>query len=79
MPYPFSRHARARSILSTKLSPCAGQSQGGGNCDHSLPDSRRDFLEGQVASKDYGNVREYFRTLLREAGTKELLLVDNRG
>jgi len=37
----------------------------------SLPESLKDFVERQVASKDYGNVSEYFRTLLREARAKE--------
>ena len=37
----------------------------------SLPESLKAFLERQVASKGYGNVSEYFRTLLREARAKE--------
>ena len=37
----------------------------------SLPDSLKAFIDGQVASKGYGNVSEYFRTLLREAQAKE--------
>jgi antitoxin ParD1/3/4 len=37
----------------------------------SLPESLEDFLERQLATKDYGNVSEYFRTLLREARAKE--------
>ena len=37
----------------------------------SLPESLKAFLERQLASKGYGNVSEYFRTLLREAQAKE--------
>jgi antitoxin ParD1/3/4 len=37
----------------------------------SLPESLKDFVERQLASKGYGNVSEYFRTLLREARAKE--------
>ena len=37
----------------------------------SLPESLRDFVERQITTKDYGNVSEYFRTLLREARAKE--------
>jgi antitoxin ParD1/3/4 len=37
----------------------------------SLPDSLREFIDRQVATKGYGNVSEYFRGLLREAQTKE--------
>jgi len=37
----------------------------------SLPDSLKGFVERQLATKDYGNVSEYFRTLLREARAKE--------
>jgi antitoxin ParD1/3/4 len=37
----------------------------------SLPDSLRVFLEMQVATKGFGNVSEYFRSLLREAQAKE--------
>jgi antitoxin ParD1/3/4 len=37
----------------------------------SLPDSLKEFLDGQVATKGYGNVSEYFRGLLREAQAKE--------
>jgi antitoxin ParD1/3/4 len=36
-----------------------------------LPDSLREFVDSQVATKGYGNVSEYFRGLLREAQTKE--------
>jgi len=37
----------------------------------SLPESLKSFVERQVATKDYGNVSEYFRTLLREARARE--------
>ncbi len=37
----------------------------------SLPDSLKAFVESQVATKGYGNVSEYFRSLLREAQAKE--------
>lgn len=37
----------------------------------SLPESLRTFIEEQIAVKGYGNVSEYFRTLLREARAKE--------
>jgi antitoxin ParD1/3/4 len=37
----------------------------------SLPDSLRAFVEEQVAAKGYGNVSEYFRTLIREAQARE--------
>ena len=37
----------------------------------SLPDPLKDFVERQIARKDYSNVSEYFRTLLREARAKE--------
>ena len=37
----------------------------------SLPDSLKAFVETQLATKGYGNVSEYFRTLLREAQAKE--------
>jgi antitoxin ParD1/3/4 len=37
----------------------------------SLPESLKAFVERQLASKGYGNVSEYFRTLLREARAKE--------
>ena len=37
----------------------------------SLPDSLKDFLERQVSTKGYGNVSEYFRTLLRDAQERE--------
>jgi antitoxin ParD1/3/4 len=37
----------------------------------SLPETLKDFVEHQLATKGYGNVSEYFRTLLREARAKE--------
>jgi antitoxin ParD1/3/4 len=37
----------------------------------SLPESLKDFVKHQLATKGYGNVSEYFRTLLREARAKE--------
>ncbi len=37
----------------------------------SLPDSLKDFIDTQLATKGYGNVSEYFRSLLREAQAKE--------
>lgn len=37
----------------------------------SLPDSLKAFVEAQLTTKGYGNVSEYFRSLLREAQEKE--------
>lgn len=37
----------------------------------SLPDTLKDFVEVQIANKGYGNVSEYFRSLLREAQERE--------
>jgi antitoxin ParD1/3/4 len=37
----------------------------------SLPESLKQFVDAQVASKGYGNVSEYFRSLLREAQQKD--------
>lgn len=37
----------------------------------SLPDSLKTFIEAQLATKGYGNVSEYFRSLLREAQERE--------
>lgn len=37
----------------------------------SLPASLKAFVDGQLATKGYGNVSEYFRSLLREAQAKE--------
>lgn len=36
----------------------------------SLPDSLKAFVETEVDTKGYGNVSEYFRTLLRDAQAK---------
>jgi antitoxin ParD1/3/4 len=33
----------------------------------SLPESLKAFIDHQLATKGYGNVSEYFRSLLREA------------
>jgi len=37
----------------------------------SLPESLKDFIDNQLATKGYGNVSEYFRSLLREAQQAE--------
>ncbi len=37
----------------------------------SLPESLRTFIDEQLATKGYGNVSEYFRTLLRDAQERE--------
>ena len=37
----------------------------------SLPDSLKAFVDQQLATKGYGNVSEYFRSLLREAQAQE--------
>jgi len=37
----------------------------------SLPDSLKAFIDTQLATKGYGNVSEYFRSLLRDAQAKE--------
>ncbi|MBN9055078.1 type II toxin-antitoxin system ParD family antitoxin [Shinella sp. PSBB067] len=37
----------------------------------SLPDSLKSFVESQIEAKGYGNVSEYFRSLLRDAQEKE--------
>jgi antitoxin ParD1/3/4 len=37
----------------------------------SLPESLKKFVDAQLASKGYGNVSEYFRSLLREAQARE--------
>lgn len=37
----------------------------------SLPDTLKSFVESQIEAKGYGNVSEYFRSLLREAQQKE--------
>ena len=37
----------------------------------SLPESLKEFIAHQLATKGYGNVSEYFRSLLREAQEEE--------
>ena len=37
----------------------------------SLPEPMRQFIEGQVSAKGFGNVSEYFRSLVREAQERE--------
>jgi antitoxin ParD1/3/4 len=37
----------------------------------SLPESLKDFIDRQLATKGYGNVSEYFRSLLRNAQREE--------
>jgi antitoxin ParD1/3/4 len=37
----------------------------------SLPDSLKAFIDSQLATKGYGNVSEYIRSLLRDAQAKE--------
>jgi antitoxin ParD1/3/4 len=37
----------------------------------SLPDSLKAFIDTQLATKGYGNVSEYVRSLLRDAQAKE--------
>jgi antitoxin ParD1/3/4 len=37
----------------------------------SLPESLKEFIDRQLATKGYGNVSEYFRSLLREAQQEE--------
>ena len=37
----------------------------------SLPETLRTFIDQQMATKGYGNVSEYFRSLLREAQKRE--------
>ena len=37
----------------------------------SLPESLKAFIDQQLATKGYGNVSEYFRSLLREAQKEE--------
>jgi antitoxin ParD1/3/4 len=36
-----------------------------------VADSLKAFVESQTASKGYGNVSEYFRSLVRDAQTRE--------
>lgn len=37
----------------------------------SLPDSLKEFVDSQMETKGFGNVSEYFRSLLREAQSRE--------
>ena len=37
----------------------------------SLPESLKLFVESQLSAKGFGNVSEYFRSLVREAQAKE--------
>ncbi len=37
----------------------------------SLPESLKTFIDEQLATKGYGNVSEFFRSLLREAKDRE--------
>ena len=37
----------------------------------SLPDSLKAFIDSQIATKGFGNVSEYVRSLLRDAQAKE--------
>lgn len=37
----------------------------------SLPESLKTFIDEQLATKGYGNVSEYFRSLLRDAQERE--------
>ncbi len=37
----------------------------------SLPESLKEFVDRQLTTKGYGNVSEYFRSLLREAQQAE--------
>ena len=37
----------------------------------SLPESLKTFIDEQLATKGYGNVSEYFRSLLREAKDRQ--------
>jgi antitoxin ParD1/3/4 len=37
----------------------------------SLPESLKEFIDRQLATKGYGNVSEYFRSLLRDAQKQE--------
>jgi antitoxin ParD1/3/4 len=41
------------------------------NVTISLPDSLRTFVDEQIATKGFGNVSEYFRSLLRDAQQKQ--------
>lgn len=44
------------------------------NVTISLPEQMKDFVHQQMTSRGFGNVSEYFRTLLREAQEKERTL-----
>lgn len=37
----------------------------------SMPKTLKDFVDEQIETKGYGNVSEYFRSLIREAQEKE--------
>ena len=37
----------------------------------SLPETLKTFIDEQLATKGYGNVSEYFRSLLRDAQARE--------
>jgi antitoxin ParD1/3/4 len=37
----------------------------------SMPDSLREFVEAQVETGGFGNISEYFRSLLRDAQARE--------
>ncbi len=41
------------------------------NVTISIPEPLKEFVDQQMASRGFGNVSEYFRTLLREAQEKE--------
>jgi len=41
------------------------------NVTISLPEPLKEFVDRQMASRGFGNVSEYFRTLLRAAQEKE--------
>ena len=38
---------------------------------HSSPDALKEFVDEQMAARGFGNVSEYFRTLVREAQEKD--------
>ena len=41
------------------------------NITIALPDALKEFVDQQMAARGFGNVSEYFRTLVREAQEKE--------
>jgi antitoxin ParD1/3/4 len=41
------------------------------NLTISIPDTLKTFVEHQIAAKGFGNVSEYFRSLLRQAQAEE--------